>query len=96
MNATYKPEEAEKIKRWNVCSACWGELIEQYDYHTRTSTLHCDTEGCECPGYVSRKFVDRREGESTFEAIEAKQALHAAVPWLPKKSETDLLKELGF
>lgn len=71
-----------------VCSICWGQLID-------------DGESVKCAnypeheGFVTRSYAETRKGESTIEAIEAKQVLRNA-GILPRKSEEQLLKELGF
>ena len=81
-----------------VCSDCWGHLVEFIDPKTRESHIRCTTEGCECSGYVSKRFVERRQAESAAERIAAREALRDAVPWLkaPKKSTQQLLNELGY
>jgi hypothetical protein len=96
MAESISPEQAEKTVRDCVCSDCWGQLTARYNPKTRTSTVRCSTPGCPCNGYRSRKGVEREEGEAVVNALEAKQALRSAMPWLPKKSETKLLAEMGF
>ena len=90
--------DCQRLIRWYVCSDCWGELSGfEYDPGTRTSLVHCTTEGCPCHGYVSRSLVDRRKAESGFELSAAKAALRPAVPWIERRKGTEeLLRELGY
>jgi len=93
------PLEAAFLTRDCLCSDCWAHLIEHFDGRTRTATVRCPTEGCPCSGYVSKGFVERRRAESVGERIEAIDALKESVSWLKpvqKKTEAELLKELGF
>lgn len=95
-------DDVAKIRRSRVCSACWGELVDDhktYDAKTRTIELRCSTSGCDCPGAISRKTADRREAESSVELAEARRNLRAAAPWAAwaaKKDQDTLCKELGI
>lgn len=90
------PDRASETVQRMVCSDCWEHLIEYYDAKTRMSVVRCATKDCECHGYVSKAFVERRAQENRAEAIEAKAVLREALPWMPKRSEKELLSELGF
>ena len=89
------PVEAEKLVRDCVCSDCWEGLTARYDPATRMSTVSCETAGCECKGTVSKHYPERREAQARAELAEATVALTRAGV-LPKKSEKQLLAELGF
>lgn len=92
-----KPEDAKGLTKWHVCADCWGPLVEYYDPKLRMSRVRCVTEGCPCNGYVTNQYVERRKGESMAEAKEAREVLKEAAPWMrTKKTEQDLLAELGF
>ncbi len=73
-------------------------MTTRYDWHERASEVTCVTEECECPGFVTRSWVERAKAENAAQAIEAKQVLQNAVPWMKpeKKTPEQLLKELGF
>ncbi len=94
--ATQVPlDEALSIVRHNLCSDCYGQLISHAVRGTRLFEITCTTEGCPCHGFVTRGYVDRAEAENRADLAEARHALRAAVPWA-KKSEDQLMKELGF
>jgi uncharacterized protein (DUF342 family) len=73
-----------------VCSVCWGRLV------MKDTTAVC-INGCE-GGYVSKAFVERRKAESAAEKVEVSEMLRAigVLPERPKKSEEQILKELGY
>jgi hypothetical protein len=92
------PDQATQTVAQCVCSGCYDQLIQRYDWHTRTSEVTCVTENCDTPGFVSRSWVEQQKANNLAEAHEARQVLQNAAPWMkPEKKSTDqLLKELGF
>lgn len=91
--------EARKIQMHRVCSDCYCPVIAVRNRKTGEFEIQCSTPGCGCRGTISRHTLYRRQAENMAEAHEAKETLKKAVPWLDPnrgKSETDLLKELGF
>lgn len=89
---------AIKTKQRYVCAGCWSELIIQPDKaDPQLDRVLCPN--CDTPGYVSKRFADRQESESFAAAIDARENLRAAVPFLNPnagKQVTTLLAELGF
>src|SRR5512146_3118836 len=93
-----QPDEARQTVAECVCSACYGQLVTRYLWREQISEVTCVNENCETPGFVTRSWVARAKAENAAEAIDARQVLQQAVPWMaPKKqSEAELLKGLGF
>lgn len=94
-----KFEDALKIQNSRVCSDCYGPVICVRNRATGEYDIQCSTPGCLCRGTISRHTLYRRQAENAAEAHDARETLKKAVPWLDPnrgKSETDLLKELGF
>ncbi len=96
MSQPMDPDEANKLAKSCVCSDCWGELTVKYDWRARMSTVGCQTPDCPQNGYVSRRYVEKREATSAGELAEARCALTSAGVIKSSKSETQLLSELGF
>lgn len=92
------PDQARETVLDCVCAACYGQLTSHYNPKTRTSTVTCATAGCETPGFVTRAWYHQQQAISLGEKAEAQQVLQKAVPWMApaKKSEAEILKELGF
>jgi len=78
-----------------VCSNCWGHLVEHL---TDTGVMFlCGSCGEETKGYVSKRYVERRQQESQAERLDARQVLKAIIkPAISGQSEMQNLKELGF
>jgi hypothetical protein len=89
-------DRARQTVRTSLCANCYGQLIALEDKPTRLYRIACATDGCPCDGLVSRKWVERQEAKSRADLVEAKVALRDAMPWTPKKSQEQILKELGF
>lgn len=81
------------------CSACWGYLLVIRPVReVKRWVVRCENCGERTPGFVTKKWTERRAEASSAELREAKQALRAAVPWLatPQKSQSEILAELGI
>lgn len=99
--AISNPAEAQDVVNNYLCADCWGELVEfirQRPDRTTYSVVHCVTPDCPCSGFVSRKWVERREAESASEALTVRRNLQQAgvLPRPPKKAPAQILTELGF
>lgn len=90
--------EAPRLAARYRCSDCWGVLvIHPLKTDPEKSDVHCATEGCECHGFVTAGFVERRQQEERAEAVEARYLLHDVIhAGQPQKTEAELLKSLGF
>lgn len=89
---------AQQDRNQLVCASCYGELeikILQQDGR-RTQGVTCATEGCSCPGLVTRKWVEQAKEANALDSMVAQATVRQAVPWLPKKTQAQLMKELGF
>lgn len=84
---------AQNKQKYYLCADCWGHLV--VENAADGYLVHCTTDGCPCRGYVTKKFVERSEVQGRIELVEAKTALRQAGV-LPKRSEKEILSELGF
>jgi hypothetical protein len=89
---------ASKTKQHYVCSGCWSELIIVPDKtNPQLDLVKCLN--CDCPGYVSKSYVERAKSESYARASDARNNLREAVPFLNKnagKQISELLAEIGY
>jgi hypothetical protein len=95
--------EAHNVRRDYVCSACWGELDYRQDnkYNPRDVAVFCSDCKDETPGFVSRKFVERRITESQNQYFIARDALREAIPWMFPHTKIEatpqaILSALGY
>ena len=87
---------AAKTKRHFVCAGCWSELIIVPD-KTKSELDLAICPNCNCPGYVSKSYIQRAESRNIESAIEAREALRPSIPWMRlNKSRDQILKDLGF
>lgn len=89
---------AARTKKMCVCAGCWSELIIQPDKEN-PQLDHVLCPNCNCPGYVGKRFVEQEKSKSAERAIEARDNLREAVPFLNQhagKQVSELLAELGF
>lgn len=91
-------QKAAKTKKYYKCAGCWSELvILTYKPNPRLVLAACPN--CNCPGYVSKRYVERAQSESYAKAHDAKVNLREAVPFLNNnagKQVKDILAELGY
>ncbi len=87
-------ELAEKIQRDYVCAVCWQHLI----IHNGKGviTIECSKYGHEHSGYITKSYADRAHSDSLGELAEAKYHLGPILGFEPKRTETEILKDLGF
>jgi DNA-directed RNA polymerase subunit RPC12/RpoP len=89
---------AARTKKRYVCAGCWSELmVVPHKDNPQLDNVLCPN--CECPGYISKKSVERKTQSSYADALEARHNLKAAVPFLNPnagKQVSELLAELGF
>lgn len=93
MSEIMAAELALSTVRDYVCSNCWEQLIA-IPAEGHNLEVVCGTNQ-EHHGFVRRTFVMRRSNESRGELVEATMNLRKFIP-MPKKSEKELLNELGF
>lgn len=93
--------QAQATIRDCVCSACWDEL--DYTQPDKTdpwrAITFCRTCREHTPGFVTRKYAERKAERNEQEFIEAKQALRDTLPWLRipvVSTEAEILKRLGY
>ncbi len=79
------------------CGACWGELVAEFAEDGQYRIV-CGECGEGTPGYVSRRYVERRIAENASQYITARYAMRQAYPFLFPAAKTagNNLKELGF
>ena len=92
--------KAEKFIHRYVCSTCWGELVaDQVEGQRYNRSVHCGNEGCSGPGFVTRKYVEKRRDADHFDFLDASRNLRKVLN-LPDpnagKTTDQLIKELGF
>lgn len=87
---------AARTVKFYVCSACWSALIVKPSAaNPELDDVLCPN--CETPGYVSKRFVKRRESESVAEAMTARDNLRDALPFLnpyAQKQTSELIADL--
>jgi hypothetical protein len=86
---------AQNIVSYFLCSQCWGHLVAR---PTDTGVMVlCGSCGEETKGYVSKRYVERRQQESQVERIDAKIVLKSVIKSpLSGKSTDQLLQDLGY
>ena len=92
--------EAQRTAQRCKCSGCWSHL-NIYDYKPDRRFVLCLCPNCKenTPGYVSARWVERKQNESRAEAAEARHNLKEALPFLnphAQKQAADILTEIGF
>lgn len=97
---TYKVEPLSRIDldetlRHYVCSTCWGAL--SFKYHEKKWYAICPACDENTVGYTSKAYAERRQAESTQEAIEAARNLRDILGLQPdKQSVAKNLQDLGY
>jgi DNA-directed RNA polymerase subunit RPC12/RpoP len=87
---------AQEIVRNYVCSACYGHLISFIEPERQTR-VECHRCGEDTPGFVTKKYTERRRSDSIAEKWEV-DAMLKNIGVVQKTSRTvdQLFKELGF
>jgi hypothetical protein len=93
MSEVMEPNLAFTTIRDYVCSECWQQLIS-ISAEGHNLNVVCGTNP-EHAGFVRRSGIERKANESHGELVEATMNLRGIIP-MPKKSEKELLNELGF
>jgi hypothetical protein len=93
--------EAKVTIRDYVCSACWGPLdyIQHDKDNPKIATVTCMFCKDHTPGFVTKKYAERKAERNHQEFEEAKRALRAALPWMKIKleaTEKSILQKLGY
>lgn len=89
---------AKVIQNSYRCAGCWEHVTVGFDKDG--DWLECETEGCNLPGLVSDRWVERQILNSEAEAITARKILQDSFEWLrvvnKKLTRAQALSELGF
>jgi hypothetical protein len=90
---------AVTIQREYRCAGCWNPVMVGFDKDG--DWLRCDTDGCNLPGLVSAKWVERQISENEAEANTARKILQDSVAWLrvatkDKLTAEQIMSQLGF
>jgi hypothetical protein len=87
---------ADHTVRDYCCAYCYGQLVELADEDGgyQVVCLNCG----DGAGFVTKTYAARRRTESVGEAVEVKHMLQevGVLPLPEKKTQAQLLKELGF
>lgn len=80
-----------------VCAVCWSEL-DKSPAPGRMWTVQCSKYGDEHQGFVTKTYVELRQQRSHLDCVEATRTLQKVgiLPTPPRKSERQLLEELGY
>jgi hypothetical protein len=76
---------ARKIGAAYCCAACWSPLIIYYHVEGEYKdlyTLECEYCGTDVPGFVTRRYVERKKLDNFDEYKEAQLAMQIAYPHL--------------
>lgn len=86
---------SQKLVRDYVCSTCWGHLLRFPEGEMYRVECHNHKE--ETPGFVTKKYAERRRGESRVDVLEVKDMMRnvGALP-ANNKTASELLAEMGF
>lgn len=90
--------QAERIRRYYLCSDCWEPLIES-SQDRQTISLSCFTANCPNRGMVSVQYVERREREARVLVRNMRKELASELAWvkpIPKRTSPQLLTMLGY
>lgn len=89
---------AEVTVRDYVCSNCWRDLVKYPVKGTRSWLVLCRSCGESTKGYVTRWYAESRRSESRADLPDVSRMLQEAgiIESPPRKSEEQILKELGF
>lgn len=93
--------QAQATIRESVCAACWGDLdyIQPDKTNAQITNVFCTRCKDATPGFVSKKWAEKKARENEMEFFEARRALRDAIPWLKPKSgltAADILRSLGY
>lgn len=95
---TIERSHAVTIQRDYRCAGCWNPVAVGFDKDG--DWIRCDTEGCNLPGLVSAKWVEKQIVQSEAEAITARKILQDSFAWMKviveKHSIKQNLHDLGF
>jgi ssDNA-binding Zn-finger/Zn-ribbon topoisomerase 1 len=82
------------VKRY-VCARCWRPLI--VTYHDGQNFVECsNAANCDGSGFVTAAYAERRRNESHAELIEARRNLESILPARPKRTEEEIMRDLGL
>jgi hypothetical protein len=86
---------AQRTVRDYCCAHCWGHLERNpVEGGWQVFCPNCGPD----QGYVTRAYAEARRAESQAEKLEVTQLLTSlgVIPAPPKRSEAEIMQELGF
>ena len=86
-------ERAVRFQKRYCCAGCWGHLNVYAVPESREVRISCGNCG-DGRGFVTKRYAEGRRQESKADAMDVHVTL-TAVGILPRRSEAQLLKELG-
>jgi len=88
-------KQAEFTVRDYVCAWCWGNLLK-FPAPKRMWFVRCSKHLDETPGYVTKRYAERRRGESVGEKVDAKYNIGEQLGITTKRTQKQNLADLGF
>jgi len=80
-----------------VCAVCWGYVMPTLvDHEIAPVCVAAQAGQCDGVGFVTRKYAERRLAESRLELQEVYRNYPDLFGPRPKRSEQQLMSELGF
>jgi hypothetical protein len=97
MSVKMSPRAAQVTTVRYVCANCWEPLVWDYN-DDGSATVTCETEGCPCSGFISKRTIEHIEAEARNERLKAEFNLRKHLDWIPyeKQSNEQILSDLGF
>jgi DNA-directed RNA polymerase subunit RPC12/RpoP len=78
-----------------VCARCWHDLI--VTHHDGQDWIECSNASrCDGQGYVTRRYAEKRLEQGYEELIDARYNVGQIINPQPKRSEEEIMKDLGF
>jgi len=89
--------EANSIRRYCVCSQCWGPLKVDFERGATRKKYKVYCEKCgEGRGFVSREYADRRKAEDANDARDARRNLEEALGMKSEKKSVEEISKLLY
>lgn len=78
-----------------VCARCWHDLL--VTHHDGQDWLECSNSArCDGQGYVTRRYAEKQIEQGPANLMDARRNIGTILNPQPKKSEKQILSELGF
>jgi DNA-directed RNA polymerase subunit RPC12/RpoP len=91
----YPLGQSFEIVRDYRCAICWGQLSESKIPYTQTATVTCLICGGS-RGLVAKEYVEYRAEQARHERLEALANIGHIVNPGPRRSEKEILADLGY